>query len=114
MVRFKARQHFQVSSGKIDFFAEAGAKKVCSFISKENMYFSDQGTDYLEINWFSYVSKIISPKIGQIFKMLKMYAMKIGQLWVRSWDLKFVKYTETNEFLGCLFLDLKGTYFLLI
>ena len=56
MVRFKARQHFQVSSGKIDFFAEAGAKKVCSFILKEKMYFSDKGTDYLEIYWFPYIS----------------------------------------------------------
>ena len=27
MVRFKARQHFPGSSVKIDFFAEAGAKK---------------------------------------------------------------------------------------
>ena len=74
MVHFKARQHFQVSNGKIDFFAEAGTKKVCSFISKEKMYFSDRGTDYLELHLFPYVSKILSPKmapnIGQIFKML--------------------------------------------
>ena len=27
MVRFKARQHFLVPHGKIDFFAEAGRKK---------------------------------------------------------------------------------------
>ena len=76
MVRFKARQHFQVSNGKIDFFAEAGTKKVCRFISKEKMYFSDQGTDYLEIHLFPYISKILSPKmapkIGQIFQMLKI------------------------------------------
>ena len=72
------------------------------------MYFSDQGTDYLEIHWFSYVSKIISPKIGQIFKMLKMHAMKIGQLLAPFGDFKFLKYMETNVFLGSLFLDLKG------
>ena len=57
MEHFKARQHFQVSSGKIDFFAEASAKKVCSFILKEKMYFSDQGTDYLEIHWFPYIGQ---------------------------------------------------------
>ena len=34
MVRFKARQYFQVSSGKIDFFAEAGAKKIMRFYIK--------------------------------------------------------------------------------
>ena len=34
MVRFKAMQHFQVSSEKIDFFSEAGTKKVCSLILK--------------------------------------------------------------------------------
>ena len=46
------------------FFAEAGRKKVCSFILKEKMYLSDQGTDYLEIHWFPYISQILSPKIA--------------------------------------------------
>ena len=78
------------------------------------MHFSDQGTDYLEIHLYPYFSKILSPKIGQIFKMLKMHAIKIRQLWVRFWDLTFVKYMETNECLGSLFLDLKGTSFLLM
>ena len=78
------------------------------------MFLSDQGTDYLEIHWFPYVSKILSSKIGQIYELLKMHAMKMGQLWARFWDLKFVKYMETNVFLGSLFLDLKGTSFLLI
>ena len=114
MVHFKARHHFQVSNGKIDIFAAAGAKKVCSFTSKEKMFLSDQGTKYLERHWFPDISQILSPKIGQIFKMLKMHEMKIGQLWVPFWDLKFVKYLETNVFLGTLFLDLKGTSFLLI
>ena len=54
MVCFKARQPFQASNGKIDFFAEAGTKKVCSFTSKEKMFLSDQGTNYLEIHWFPY------------------------------------------------------------
>ena len=82
------------------------------------MFLSDQGTKYLEIHWFPDISQIlnpkITPKIGQIFKMLKMHEMEIGQLWVPFWDLKFVKYMETNVFLGTLFLDLKGTSFLLI
>ena len=56
MVRFKARQHFKVPHGKIDFFAEAGRKKVCSFTSKEKMFLSVQGTKYLEIHWFPYNS----------------------------------------------------------
>ena len=81
------------------------------------MFLSDQGTKYLERHWFPDISQILSPKIapkiGQIFKMLKMHEMKIGQLWVPFWDLKFVKYLETNVFLGTLFLDLKGTTFLL-
>ena len=34
MVCFKARQHFQVSTGKIDFFAEAGTKKSMQFYIK--------------------------------------------------------------------------------
>ena len=78
------------------------------------MYFSDQGTDYLEIHWFPYVSKNLSPKIGQIFKMLNMHAVKIGRLCVPFWDLQVLNYMETNVFLGSLFLDLKGTSFLLI
>ena len=40
------------------------------------MDFSDQGTDYLKLHLFSYVSTILSPKmapqIGQIFKMLNV------------------------------------------
>ena len=63
MVRLKARQHFYVPHGKIDFFAEAGRKKVCSFTSKEKMFLSVQGTNYLEIHWFPYVSQILSPKM---------------------------------------------------
>ena len=63
---------------------------------------------------FRYVSKILSSKIGQIYGMLKMRAMKMGQLWAQFWDLRFVKYMETNVFLGSLFLDLKGISFLLI
>ena len=114
MVHFKARQHFQVTNGKIDFSAEAGRKKVCSFISKEKMFLSDQGTDYQEIHWFPYVSKILSSKMGHTYELLKMHAMKMGQLQARFSDLEFVKHMETNVFLGSLFLDLKGTSFLLI
>ena len=40
--------------------------------------------------------------------------LKNGQFGAPFWDLKFVKYMETNVFLGSLFLDLKGTSFLLI
>ena len=76
------------------------------------MFLSDQGTDYQEIHLFPYISKILSSKIGQIHELLKMHAMKMGQLWARFWDLKFVKYIETNVFLGSLFFDLKGTSFL--
>ena len=50
MVCFKARQHFQDSNGKIDFFTEAGTKQLCSFILKEKMFLSDQGTNYLGIH----------------------------------------------------------------
>ena len=64
MVCFKARQHFKVPHGKIDFFAEAGRKKVCSFTLKENMFLSVQGTKYLEIHWFPYNSQILSPKMA--------------------------------------------------
>ena len=64
----------------MDFFAEAGRKKVCSFTSKEKMSLSVQGTKYLEIHWFPYNSQILSPKIGHFFKMLKMHEMKIGQI----------------------------------
>ena len=34
------------------FFAEVGTKKVCTFIVKEKMDFSEQGTDYLELHLF--------------------------------------------------------------
>ena len=34
------------------FFAEVGTKKVCTFIVKEKMDFSEQGTDYLELHFF--------------------------------------------------------------
>ena len=44
------------------------------------MFLSDQGTDYLEIHWFPYVSKILSSKIGQIYELLKMHAMKMGAI----------------------------------
>ena len=64
MVRFKARHHFYFSNGKIDIFAEAGRKKVCSFLSKEKMFLSDQGTKYLEIHWFPDISQILSPKMA--------------------------------------------------
>ena len=41
------------------------------------MVLLDQGTDYLELHWFPYFYKDLSPKIapkvGQIFKILKMY-----------------------------------------
>ena len=80
MVHFKARHHFYVSNGKIDIFAAASAKKVCSFTSKEKMFLSYQGTKYLERHWFPDISQILSPKIGQIFKMLKMHEMKICQI----------------------------------
>ena len=93
MVRFKGRQHFQVSSGKIDFFAEAGAKKVSSFISKENMYFSDQGTDYLEIYMVSICFKNFKTKNGAPnwpnFQNVENACKKIGQLWAPFWDLNF-------------------------
>ena len=78
------------------------------------MFLSDQATDYLEIHWFPYVLKILSSKIGQIYELLKMHAMKMGQLWAQFWDLEFMKYMETNIFLGSLFLYLKSTSFLLI
>ena len=74
MVRLKDRQHFLVNHGKIDFFAEAGRKKVCSFTSKEKMFLSDQGTNYLEIHWFPYISQISSPKIAP--KLAKFSCMK--------------------------------------
>ena len=45
MVRSKARQHFQVSNVKKIFFAEAGMIKVCSCVSKQKMFLSDQGTN---------------------------------------------------------------------
>ena len=32
------------------------------------MYFSDQGTDYLELHWCPYVSKILSPKMAPNFQ----------------------------------------------
>ena len=32
------------------------------------MYFSAQGTDYLEIQWCPYVSKILSPKMAPNFQ----------------------------------------------
>ena len=44
----------------------------------------------------------MTPQIGHIFKMLKMQAMKTGQLCERFWDLKLVNYMETNVFLGSL------------
>ena len=114
MVHFKARHHFQVSNGKIDIFAAAGAKKVCNFTSKEKMFLSFLGTKYLEIHGFPCNSQILSPKIGHFFKMLKMHEMKIGQIQAPFWDLKLVNFTKINVFLGSLFLDLKGTSFLLM
>ena len=74
MACFKARQHFKVPHGKIDFFAEAGRKKVCSFISKEKMFLSDQGTDYLEIHWFPYSSKLVSPKMAHKVGQFSLHA----------------------------------------
>ena len=76
MVCFKARQPFQASNGKIDFFAEAGTKKIMQFyIKRKYVFFRSRN----RLRWFPYVSKILSlkmvPQIGQIFKMLK-----IGQL----------------------------------
>ena len=68
MMRFKARQHFKVSHGKIDFFAEAGRKELCSFTFKEKMFLSVQGTKYLEIYWFPYNQQILCPKIGHFFQ----------------------------------------------
>ena len=85
MVRFKARQHFLVPHGKIDFFAEAGRKRVYSFLSKEKMFLSDQGTDYLEIHWFPYISQILSPKIAPKVGPFSLHAFstihKFGQFW---------------------------------
>ena len=39
MVRFKARQHIQVSSGKIDLFAEASTKKYAVLNQKKRYSF---------------------------------------------------------------------------
>ena len=60
---FQSKATFLVTNGKIDFFAEAGRKNICSFTSKEKMFLSDQGTKYLEIHWFPYNSQIFSPKM---------------------------------------------------
>ena len=49
-------------------------KKVYSFILKENMYFSDQGTDYLEIHWFPYIQEILSPKMAQKVGQFSLHA----------------------------------------
>ena len=66
--------------GKHIFLLRQVQKKIRSFIFKEKMYFSDQGTDYLEIHQFQYVlSPKMAPQIGQIFKMLKM------QKWANFW-----------------------------
>ena len=40
--------------------------------------------------------------------------LKFGQILAPFWDFKFFKYIETKVFLGTLFLDLKGTTFVLV
>ena len=64
MVRSKARQHFQVSNVKKSFFAEAGTKKVCCCVSKQKMFYSDQGTYYLEHSSFRFQAKTFMTNFG--------------------------------------------------
>ena len=78
------------------------------------MFLSDQGTDYLEIHWFPYISQILSPKIAPKFGPFSLHAFSTIHKFGQFWKLEFLKHMETNVFPGSLFLDLKGTSFLLI
>ena len=60
---------------KTQLFNEVRLTKIKGFRSKQKMFLSDQGTDYLEILWFQYVLKIkgpkMAPQVGQISEILK-------------------------------------------
>ena len=78
------------------------------------MFLSDQGTDYLEIHWFPYISQILSPKIAPKVGAFLLHAFSTIRKFGQFWNLEFLKHMETNVFLGSLFLDLKGISFPLI
>ena len=75
------------------------------------MFLLDQGTDYLEIHWFPYISEILSPKMALKVGQFSTF-WKFGQFGAPFWGFKFFKHMETNAFLGSLFLDLKSIFYI--
>ena len=81
---------------------EAGTlpkKSMQFYIKRKDVYFSDQGTDYLEIYRFPYVSKILSPKMApQIVLFLVSFKArkKIFSLSCRGHPSVFYEYKTAS------------------